>query len=204
MCGPIVVSFSLHLKGRSVIVPNLLYNVGRIGTYTILGGILGITGSLTSFISNIVALQKGVMIFAGLVIVGMGLAMSGWIPLKNIFGDYRPEGLISKWFQRLSTHKSTFVYLPLGLMLGLLPCGPVYTALIAAARVGMEGEGPWQGLFAGMGLMLAFGLGTMPSLLIVGRLAGIDWIKSRQVIIKMSSLLMVVVGVYFVIRGIKY
>jgi sulfite exporter TauE/SafE len=69
MCGPIVVSFSLHLKGRSVIVPNLLYNVGRIGTYTILGGILGITGSLTSFISNIVALQKGVMIFAGLVIV---------------------------------------------------------------------------------------------------------------------------------------
>ena len=204
MCGPIVVSFSLHLKGRSVIVPHLLYNIGRIGTYTILGGILGITGSFTGFISNIVALQKGVMIFAGLVIVIMGLAMSGWIPLKNIFGDYRPEGLISKWFQKLSTHKSSVIYLPLGLLLGLLPCGPVYTALIAAARVGMEGVGPWQGLFAGMGLMLAFGLGTIPSLLIVGRLAGFDWFRSRQIIIKVSSLLMVVVGIYFVIRGIRY
>ena len=204
MCGPIVVSFSLHLKDRNVIVPHLFYNVGRILTYTVLGGILGITGSFTGFISNIVTLQKGVMIVTGLIIVIMGLSMSGWIPLKTIFADYRPEGLISKWFQRLSTHKSSVIYLPLGLLLGLLPCGPVYTALIAAARVGMEGAGPWQGLFAGMGLMLAFGLGTIPSLLIVGRLAGFDWFRSRQFIIKVSSLLMVVVGIYFVIRGIRY
>jgi sulfite exporter TauE/SafE len=55
-----------------------------------------------------------------------------------------------------------------------------------------------------MGLMLAFGLGTIPSLLIVGRLAGFDWFRSRQIIIKVSSLLMVVVGIYFVIRGIRY
>jgi sulfite exporter TauE/SafE len=204
MCGPIVVSFSLHLKDRSVIVPHLFYNVGRILTYTVLGGILGITGSFTGFISNIVTLQKGVMIFTGLIIVIMGLAMSGWIPLKNIFGDYRPEGLISKWFRRLSTHKSSVIYLPLGLLLGLLPCGPVYTALIAAARVGMEGAGPWQGLFAGMGLMFSFGLGTIPSLLIVGRLTGFDWFRSRQVIIKVSSLLMVFVGIYFVVRGVRY
>ena len=204
MCGPIVVSFSLHLKGRRVIVPHLFYNIGRIATYTVLGGILGITGSFTGFISNIVTLQKGVMIFTGLIIVIMGLAMSGWIPLKPIFGDYRPEGLISKWFQRLSAYKSSVIYLPLGLLLGLLPCGPVYTALIAAARVGMEGTGPWQGLFAGMGLMLSFGLGTIPSLLIVGRLTGFDWFRSRQIIIKVSSLLMVVVGIYFVVRGIRY
>jgi len=204
MCGPIVVSFSLHLKGRRVIVPHLFYNIGRIATYTVLGGILGITGSFTGFISNIVTLQKGVMIFTGLIIVIMGLAMSGWIPLKPIFGDYRPEGLISKWFQRLSAYKSSVIYLPLGLLLGLLPCGPVYTALIAAARVGMEGTGPWQGLFAGMGLMLSFGLGTIPSLLIVGRLTGFDWFRSRQIIIKVSSLLMVVVGIYFVVRGIQY
>ena len=204
MCGPIVVSFSLHLKGRRVIVPHLFYNIGRIATYTVLGGILGITGSFTGFISNIVTLQKGVMIFTGLIIVIMGLAMSGWIPLKPIFGDYRSEGLISKWFQRLSAYKSSVIYLPLGLLLGLLPCGPVYTALIAAARVGMEGTGPWQGLFAGMGLMLSFGLGTIPSLLIVGRLTGFDWFRSRQIIIKVSSLLMVVVGIYFVVRGIRY
>ena len=204
MCGPIVVSLSLHLKDRNVIVPHLFYNVGRILTYTVLGGILGITGSFTGFISNIVTLQKGVMIVTGLIIVIMGLSMSGWIPLKTIFADYRPEGLISKWFQRLSTHKSSVIYLPLGLLLGLLPCGPVYTALIAAARVGMEGTGPWQGLFAGMGLMLSFGLGTIPSLLIVGRLTGFDWFRSRQIIIKVSSLLMVVVGIYFVIRGIRY
>ncbi len=204
MCGPIVVSFSLQLKRRPLIVPHLLYNGGRIGTYTMLGGIMGMTGSFTSVISNIAALQKGVMILSGLVIVIMGLAMGGWVTFGKIFGDYRPEGLISKWFQRLSNHKSSIIYLPLGLLLGLLPCGPVYTALIAAARVGMEGVGPWQGLFAGMGLMFAFGLGTIPSLLIVGRLAGSDWFRSRNFIFKVSSLLMVIVGIYFVVRGIRY
>jgi sulfite exporter TauE/SafE len=68
----------------------------------------------------------------------------------------------------------------------------------------MEATSPWQGFFAGMGLMLAFGLGTVPALLLVGRLAGSGWFRSRHVIFKVTSLLMVIVGIYFVIRGIRY
>ena len=204
MCGPIVVSFTLHLKGRPISVPHLLYNGGRIGTYTLLGGIMGITGSFTSVISTIAALKKAVMILSCPVIVIMGISMSGWVTFGRIFGDYRPKGLIFKGFQRLSTHKSSIIYFPLGLLLGLLPCGPVYTALIAAARVGMEATSPWQGFFAGMGLMFAFGLGTIPALLLVAKLAGLRWLRLREVIFKVSSLLMVIVGIYFVIRGIRY
>ena len=204
MCGPIVVSLSLHLKEGSPIVAHLLYNSGRIGTYALLGGVLGVTGSFTGLVSNIAGLQKGVMIFAGLVIILMGLAMTGWIPLGHLFGDYTPKGFISKVFHRMSTSKSSLLYLPLGFVLGLLPCGPVYTALIAAARVGMDVQSPWQGLLAGMGLMLTFGLGTIPALLLVARLAGLGWLKSRQVIFKIGAFLMVLMGIYFVIKGIRY
>ncbi len=42
------------------------------------------------------------------------------------------------------------------------------------------------------------------TLLLVGRLAGSGWFRSRHVIFKVSSLLMVIVGIYFVIRGIRY
>ena len=59
MCGPIVVSLSLNLKGQTLLVPHLLYNTGRVITYTILGGIMGATGSFTQVTAHIEGIQKG-------------------------------------------------------------------------------------------------------------------------------------------------
>ena len=205
MCGPIVASLSLSLKGRGVIASHLLYNAGRITTYGLLGGVMGATGSFTLVSARIASLQKTVMILAGVLIILMGLAMAGWIPMGSAFGDYyNPEGLLSRGFRRLSQKKSTLTYFPLGMLLGLLPCGPVYTALITAARAGMEAQSTCKGSLIGLGLMLSFGLGTVPSLLVVAKLADLGWLKKRDVIYKISSVLMIIVGIYFVIKAIKY
>ncbi len=131
--------------------------------------------------------------------------MGGWIPLRRLFGDGDSgSNVISKWFHRLSSAKSPLVYLPLGLLLGLLPCGPVYTVLIASARAGMGADSALQGFLSGMSLMLAFGIGTVPALFLVGKLAGLGWIKSGYLIYKISSVLMALVGIYFIIQGIRY
>lgn len=205
MCGPIAVSLSLNLKRKGVVFPQLLYNAGRITTYAFLGGLMGLTGSFTVVASHIAGVQKGVMILAGVVIIIMGVSMLGWIPLGQIFRDeYTPKGVIQKGYQRLSASKSPFTYYPLGLLLGLLPCGPVYASLIVAARAGMEATSSLQGVFTGASLMLAFGIGTVPALFIVGKLAGLRWLRSREVIYQIGAVLMVVVGVYFVIRGVRY
>ncbi len=205
MCGPIVVSLSLSLKGRSVVVPHLLYNGGRITTYGLLGGVMGASGSFTRVITSIASLQKGVMILTGILIVVMGLAMAGWIPLGVIFGDYyNPQGVLSRGFRKLSEARSTGTYYPLGMLLGLLPCGPVYTALLAAARAGMETQSTLEGLLIGVGLMLSFGLGTVVALLLIAKLTDLGWLKRRDVIYKISSVLMVIVGVYFVVKAIRY
>jgi uncharacterized protein len=205
MCGPIVVSFSFKLKTKKVMASNLLYHAGRISTYAILGGVMGATGAFTRITAGIGGLQKGVMIFAGLVIMGMGLGMSGWVPLGRIFGaSYCPEGFMTRTFSKLSGIRSTTAFLPLGLILGLLPCGPVYTALISAARLGMEIQNAFKASLAGMGLMTAFGVGTVPSLLMVAKLANMGWLKSREMIYKLGSVLMIGVGIYFVINGLRY
>jgi sulfite exporter TauE/SafE len=205
MCGPIVVSLSLSLKGRSVLVPHLLYNGGRITTYGLLGGVMGATGSFTRVVASIASLQKGVMILTGMLIVVMGLAMAGWIPLGVIFGDhYNPQGVLSRGFRKLSEARSTGTYYPLGMLLGLLPCGPVYTALLAAARAGMETQSTLEGLLIGVGIMLSFGLGTVVALLLIAKLTDLGWLKRRDVIYKISSVLMVIVGVYFVVKAIRY
>jgi hypothetical protein len=205
MCGPIVVSLSLNLKEKSIFVPQLLYHLGRIITYAILGGVVAAAGSLSMITANIDAIQKGVMMFTGALIMLMGLAMAGWVPLGKIFGDHAgPAGAISKGFGRLLKVQSTLVYLPLGLLLGLLPCGPVYTALLGAARAGMDTVSTHQGVLAGMGLMAAFGLGTVPALFLVAKLADLGWIKSRAIIYKVGAVLMIIVGIIFVIQAIRF
>jgi sulfite exporter TauE/SafE len=205
MCGPIVVSLSLNLKGRNLVVPHLLYNVGRVVTYTILGGVMGATGSFTMVAAHIAGIQKGAMILAGIMIIIMGLAMSGWLHLGRFSRDYHnPRGLIARGFKNLSQAKSRSAYLPIGLLLGLLPCGPVYTALIAAAGAGMKAGSIMEGITKGIAVMLLFGIGTIPAIFLVAKLADMGWLKRRAIIYRIGAVLMVAVGLYFVVKGIRY
>ena len=205
MCGPIVVSFSLSLKEKSILVPHLLYHLGRIITYAILGGLVAAAGSLTMITASIETIQKIVMIGTGALIMLMGFAMAGWIPLGTIFRDQSNSGgVISKGYGKLLNLKSTLIYLPMGLLLGLLPCGPVYTALLGAARAGMDAGPTHQGVLAGMGLMAAFGLGTVPALFLVTKLADMGWLKSRAIIYKIGAVMMIIVGLLFVIKAIRF
>lgn len=205
MCGPICVSLSLSLKNRSVWCPHLLYNTGRVVTYGILGALMGFTGSFTGTAARMAGIQQTVMIIAGVIIVLMGLSMGGWLPLGSIFKDnYASPGFIGKWFQKLSGTTATAAYLPLGLLLGLLPCGPVYTALIAAARSGMEAPSHAMGAWTGMALMLCFGAGTVPAMLLVARLAKMGWLTNRRIIYQISALIMMLVGAWFIYKGIVW
>ncbi len=205
MCGPLVVSLSLNLKDKNHFIPHLLYNFGRIVTYSLLGGVMGLTGSFTLVASHIAEIQKVVMILAGLLIIVMGLAMSGWIRFGTVFGDsYHPGGFVSKGFRRLSRANSPAAYFPIGLLLGLLPCGPVYTALLAAAGAGMKASGPGEAVIKGMGVMACFGLGTVPALLVVAKLANLGWVKKRELIYRVGAILMIAVGLYFVVQGIMF
>jgi sulfite exporter TauE/SafE len=166
---------------------------------------MGLTGSFTAVTAHIAGIQKGAMIFAGLLIVAMGVLMSGWVPMHAIFkASPNLEGFLSKGFRKLTRAKSAATYYPIGLLLGLLPCGPVYTVLIASARAGMEAKTTLQGFAGGMALMIAFGIGTVPALLTVGKLADLGWLKKRDMIYKLGAVIMILVGIYFVVKGVRY
>jgi sulfite exporter TauE/SafE len=68
----------------------------------------------------------------------------------------------------------------------------------------METQNTFKAFLLGMGLMTVFGIGTIPSLLMVARLSGMSWLKSREMIYKIGSILMIGVGIYFLIRGLRF
>lgn len=205
MCGPLVISFSLSLKQRSLVLPHLLYHSGRTITYIVMGAIMGATGSFAIVAANIAALQKAAMFIAGGVVIAMGLAMGEWIPRAKVFNiNYTPTGTFARIFKKMSHARSIAMYLPMGLLLGLLPCGPVYTTLLGAARAGMEAPNIYHGMLVGMVLMLAFGLGTIPALFLVARLADLGWLKYRDKLYKAGAVMMIAVGIYFLFSALRY
>ncbi|MDZ7833498.1 MAG: sulfite exporter TauE/SafE family protein [Desulfobacterales bacterium] len=205
MCGPIVISLSLNIRDRSSLFPNLFYNFGRTITYGILGAIMGGAASFTRFTQGIGGIQQGVMIGAGILIVVMGVAMTGWFPAHRLFGNFTPAAqMINKYFKRLFAHQNNLVFLPIGMLLGLLPCGPVYTAMIAAARTGMDAASTIEGILSGAAVMVCFGLGTIPALLILSQISNVRWLKRRDLIYKFGGVLMIGMGIYFVWKAVIF
>jgi sulfite exporter TauE/SafE len=163
MCGGIV--SALSMGGPSGFVLHLAYNSGRIVSYAAAGAIAGALGGLSLTLSGQLPVRITLYLLANLMLVALGLYLIGitqtlafterfgkklWVHLQPLSKRYLPARTVAQAF-------------PLGLLWGWLPCGLVYSALATALTSGSA--------LHGAGMMLAFGLGTLPNLLLAGLLA---------------------------------
>ena len=201
MCGPIVGALSVG-ETRKGILHLLLYNLGRVTTYTILGAMVGLSGSFLVLTASIEQLQKAIMIIAGLSIILMGLSTAEWLPLPSSAKRCNPgSSLMQKIMALFKAPRSIGAYYPMGIVLGFLPCGLTYTALLAAARAAMEAHHPFAGMLQGALMMLLFGIGTAPALILVGKVVNTISNKTRKWFYRVASLIMIATGVWFVVSG---
>lgn len=166
MCGGIVSAVSLTLPGQQPRLPYLLaYNGGRIASYTAAGVLAGLLGASGYLLEHVLPVQKILYAVASLMLVVLGLYLAGW--WQGVLVLEKAGGLLWQRLQPLSKHllplRSPPQAFALGLLWGWLPCGLVYSVLVAALASGNAVSG---GL-----LMLAFGLGTLPTLLAMGMAA---------------------------------
>lgn len=199
MCGPLVASYTLAGAPRgavsffSPLAPHLLYNLGRITTYALIGAFMGLSGSFVNTAGRLAGLQNVVAVAAGLIMIFMGLGITGifgntaWLEVHNL-----PVLLLA---QRIRASSSPFRYYPLGAVLGLLPCGLSYTVFIASAGTGNAA--------AGMLTALLFGAGTLPALLFFGTAMSTLGAALRGRIYRAGGAAVIVMGVYFVLKGLR-
>ena len=166
MCGGIVGAVSMHLPQSKSKAPFLLaYNTGRILSYTLAGAIAGLVGASSFFLQHVLPIQQVLYAISSLMLIALGLYLAGiWHGVtylenagKVIWKTLQPY---SKRYIPVQNFRQAFI---LGSLWGWLPCGLVYSVLIAAIATGSAVNG---GL-----LMLAFGLGTLPTLLTMGMAA---------------------------------
>ena len=200
MCGPLVAAFSVG-ETRQGILHHLLYNLGRVTTYSILGGIVGLSGSFLVLTASIEQLQRAIMIIAGLSIIIMGLSNAEWLPLLRTKSCNASSSLMQKIMVLFNAPRSIGAWYPMGVVLGFLPCGLTYTALLAAARSGMEAHHPVAGMLQGALMMMLFGIGTSPALILVGKVVNTISNRMRRWFYRVASIIMIATGVWFVVKG---
>ena len=163
MCGGIVGALSMGAGSRPSL--HLAYNAGRIASYTAAGAVAGALGGASLALSGQLPVRIVLFMLANLMLVALGLYLMGAtraLAFTERFGQklWRHLQPLSKRFLPARTVAQAF---PLGLVWGWLPCGLVYSALVTALTSGSA--------LRGAGMMLAFGAGTLPNLLLAGLLA---------------------------------
>ena len=196
MCGCFVTAYSMNLKGSNTkkAVSHLLYSFGRITTYTFLGAIMGFIGSNLFFLSKMAGIQNYVTIAAGIMMIWLGLSMSGILP-KISFLDKMGSYFLrytQKPFSKLIKKQGMFFTYPLGVILGFLPCCLLYTVELQAMMSGSPVKGALS--------MFAFGLGTIPSMFSFGMLVNIIDNKTRTKLLGFASYVIVLLGLSSIYR----
>lgn len=200
MCGGIVIAYSstkVQQNWNKVqqSTAHILYSLGRVLTYGILGGVFGFLGGVATFSNT----ANGILwIVAGTAMILTGLSLLGKIKFLTLI-----EHSVSKstWYQNnfkaLLASQSLFSFFLLGMLNGLLPCGFVYFFAITAAST----ADPFYGAL----VMVIFGLSTIPALFSLGFFVGLFKQSGfRNIMIKLAAISVLLYGGYTLYNGYDY
>ncbi len=193
MCGPIVLALPVFGESRlKVLMGRILYNLGRILTYAVMGALFGLFGSRIVLFG----LQQNLSIGFGVIILVYVLIPRKTRTKISEFSFYkRTVSILKSNFSRLISRKSNSSFFAIGLLNGLLPCGFVYVGIAGAVTTGSWINGALY--------MALFGLGTFPIMLATAILGRVVNFNMRRKINKLIPLFAVVLALLFILRGLN-
>lgn len=198
MCGGLVSALSLSEAGRQGgWFFHLLYNLGRISTYTFIGAVVGWLGSALAYTDRFKMVTRSLLIGSDVFVILVGLGTAGlfaWLNVSKLDfpGPMKAMTLAVAGLRRLPP---AIAALPLGLLFGFIPCGYLYAVAITAAQSASVATGAL--------MLFAFGLGTAPSLLLFGGAA--HWLsgRARTWMLRIAGMVVAGMGVINLIKHMR-
>lgn len=189
MCGPLILLFPLNGTTKILgLLNSFIYQLGRVFIYVLLGLLFGAIFQIIdlTYFERYFSIVVGILFF---------VLWVREVSAKTKTSQNSLQAIILNLFGQVIQSKSYFGMFLGGMMNGLLPCGLVYGALLAAF-----GTGTTQG---SMVFMLGFGLATIPSMIVLSFFKNTITINFRQ---KLGNLLpwwLLILGVWFLLRGLN-
>lgn len=197
MCGPYVSACTAQFVPRSASAAQrtmlrLVFNLGRIATYAVIGLMVGAFGQILLAIAARAGLNGIVAVVAGSAAVLFGLSIVGWVSdPARLMVRMGLDRLLRAAQARLRRTPVAVAPLLLGMLQGLLPCALVYAA---ASRAAVSGGAIRGGL-----TMVIFGLGTLPAIFVLTLLP--QSVLRRFKAQRLAGGLLVLAGLLLLLRG---
>jgi sulfite exporter TauE/SafE len=194
MCGAFMITLAGQHGLSSNAVRQLTYNLGRVCTYALAGAFVGYFGRRVGLETrSVVVLQAALSCLAGTFLILEGLWSGGWLrrPWQS-----KPGCPGASSFASLLRAREWPAVFAAGTLNGLLPCGLVYAYLALAASRG--------DMLGGVLTMTAFGLGTLPLLVLTGLSGHILKASLRRWVFGIAAACMIATGVLAIGRGAAF
>ncbi len=207
MCGPLTVAFSMAQQAdtskrwHQQLAFHLWVNFGRVVSYAVVGAILGGVGDIVALGGQLAGidspLRQAITVATGLLLILLGLSHIAPGQLPSIPLVHPLQGRLHQQLRagmlQLATQEHWWTPAVLGMAWGLIPCGFLYAAQINAASTGNWGLGALT--------MVAFGLGTVPSMVTVGTVSAMLTGDRRSQLFRMGGWVTLTIGVLTVLRS---
>ncbi|MDP4180780.1 MAG: sulfite exporter TauE/SafE family protein [Bacillota bacterium] len=194
MCGGINLSVCMHYKSDNSgtnfarLKPSALYNIGRVLSYTLIGGIVGAIGSAVSFSGS----ARGIIaIISGGFMVIMGLNMLNIFPWLRKLNPRMPK-LFGRDIHNKASKKGPLI---VGILNALMPCGPLQAMQLYALGTGSFASGAIS--------MFLFSMGTVPLMFGFGAVSSLLSGRFTRKMMKVSAVLVMLLGIIMLNRGLN-
>ncbi len=191
MCGGINLSqtcSALEESKINILKRGVSYNLGRLLSYTIIGGIVGGIGTVLSIS---LTMQSIIIIGAGIIMIIMGANMLGLLSFLKKIVPVIPASFGTKIIKYSKNKNSFFV----GFLNGFMPCGPLQSMQLYALSTGSIIKGAFS--------MFLFSAGTIPLMLLFGTIGSFFSVKKQKNILRISAFLVLILGLSMINRGLS-
>jgi len=172
----------------------LIMHLGRLTTYVLLGSLAAWVG-IVVWQQNLLPIQRPLFAFTSLILILMGIRLLRQEAGKSLFmGRWIGSKIASYWAKHVGHYASSSSRWFSGMLWGLVPCGLVYSVLPLAF---LSGD-----IWTGAALMLAFGLGTLPNLLLISKFSAVLTQFGQYVWVRyVAASLMFIAGIWGLYRA---
>jgi sulfite exporter TauE/SafE/copper chaperone CopZ/plastocyanin domain-containing protein len=195
MCGGINLSQCIGSQGetsprpesKSAIAVPLLYNAGRVISYTVIGALVGALGSVLTISGRF---QGVVQLAAGIFMVIMGITMLNIFPALRRFIPRPPKIIAERIDEQKHSGKGPLF---IGLLNGFMPCGPLQAMQLYALSTGS----PVSGAIS----MFLFSIGTVPLMFGIGAISSFLSKRFTARVLQIGAILVTVLGLTMFSNG---
>jgi sulfite exporter TauE/SafE len=195
MCGALVSGYFMNAGKNKSYFPYFAYQLTRIFIYVAIGLLAASLGMVLVSSGMVGKFQSILQMMIGFIVIILALGILGLIPWQGSI-KLLPMNLLRQGYAKARTKGPIVGAMIAGFLNGLMPCPLTFAMYVEATSA--------TTLIEGGAVMLAFGAGTLPTMLFISFAFGKMGANIRGIMLKLAAVIMIFMGLNTIYKGLSF